>query len=95
MTAAEVRKLLPTGRSRHELPEWDVLVDGKPIGRTQAWRTRGASATFYRASTTDIRNGKPIELESSTDFEERVQKVVDVHADPDAFLTRWKGIFGR
>jgi hypothetical protein len=76
------------------LPEWDVIVDGRVVGRIEAWRARGASATFYRATTFDARSGKPIPLESSTDFDERVQKIVDVHEDPDAFLSRWRGVFG-
>jgi len=87
MTEPEVRKRLPT-RRWNEPASWEVLLDGVPIGRIDEWHTRRARATFYRATVIDGGDGRPIRLESSTDFEERVELIVRVSADPDGFLNR-------
>ena len=80
-------KLLPkSARQRNAQPEWDVLCDGKRIGRIEQWRARGASATFYRAKAIHPETGQMIELESSIDRAERVEKILAARNDPARFV---------
>lgn len=80
--------LLPpkSARQRHAQPEWDVLLDGRRIGRIEQWRVRSATATFYRARAFHPETGKAVELESATDLTERIEKIVAAWHDPDRYV---------
>jgi hypothetical protein len=59
-----------------------VSVSGRVIGWIDAHRLRGASATFYYATGVHPDTGEKYRLESSTDFEERVEVLRQFHEDP-------------
>jgi hypothetical protein len=45
-----------------------------------------ATATFYRATATHPATGAPIPLESNTDLDERVEKIIAAWHTPDQFI---------
>ncbi|MBO1740736.1 hypothetical protein [Leifsonia sp. TF02-11] len=78
----QVRRLLAASRRVSEPPRWEVSVSGRVIGWIDAHQLRGASATFYFATGIHRDTGKGYRLESSTDFEERVEVLRQFHEDP-------------
>ena len=77
---AEFRKMLP--RRQRDLPEWEVSTDGQVIGWVSEWHATTTRTIFYRSTAVHPVNGKHVGLESSPDFENRVQAIVDFNADP-------------
>ena len=83
-------QLLPprSARLRNRPPEWEVLLNGKRIGRIEQWSVSSSSSTFYRATAIHPQTGELIPLESNTDFPERVEKVVAAWNNPARFVHR-------
>ena len=77
---ADVRKMLP--RKRRDLPEWEVSDGGQVLGWIKEWHATTTRTVFYRATAIHPTNGRHVGLESSPDFENRVQVIVDFHNDP-------------
>ncbi len=90
MSGLEIRKLAPASkRSWRAPPEWDIWLDDVRIGHVRQW-TRGS--IFYDATVFHPDYRDPIRVESSTDFDERVQKIIEVARDPEAFINRRRGL---
>jgi hypothetical protein len=80
-----VREMIRTRRD--EMPRWEVSVDGCVVGWVRAHRIGRGFTTFYEAMGIDP-EGDHIDLENSTDRDERVRIVVAFHEDPEP----WRGI---
>lgn len=83
--AVIVREMIRTRRS--EMPRWEVSQDGHVIGWVEAHRIGNASATFYKAWGIGP-SGEVVNLENSTDRDERVRVVVAFHENPEP----WRGV---
>jgi hypothetical protein len=80
MSEPVVRKLLPKSAwSARTEAEWEIELDGLVIGRIHEWHARGASATFYDATAMIPGSSEVLRLESSTNFDERVSRIVDAY----------------
>lgn len=87
----ELRRLPPPHRRRFAAPEWDVLLDGRTIGRVQQWRTDTATATFYRAAVLHRDGAQEADLGSDTDLADRIATITAVHRDPSLIAeNRWR-----
>jgi hypothetical protein len=81
--------MLPRSRRDHSVVFEVTTDDGKVAGYVEEWRTRGASATFYRATGLHPETGKECRLESSTNLDERVATVLDFYTDPERYAHHW------
>lgn len=72
---------------RSEMPRWEASGDGRVIGWVKAHWIGHASATFYKAYGIDP-SGEVVNLENSTDRDERVRVVVGFNEDPEP----WRGM---
>lgn len=83
----ELRLLPPKSRRiRNPQPEWQVWLHGRCVGHIEQWKVPSATATFYRATATHPATGAPIPLESNTDLDERVEKIIAAWHTPDQFI---------
>lgn len=80
-----VQELPRPARKRNALPEWEVRLDGKVIGRVEARKLPGARNLFYFAYGIHPTSGREYHLEGNIDFEERVDVVRRFHLDPLEF----------
>lgn len=69
-------------RHPHEHPIWEASVEGELVGRVRRIRIGRCSAYFYNAEAIHPQNGKVYNLENSTEFAGRVEKIVAFHRDP-------------
>ncbi len=76
------RLLLPSTRRRREPPRWEVRLGATVIGWIEARKVGNASATFYFAEGVHPVTGVVYRLESSTEFDERLDLLRRFHADP-------------
>lgn len=80
-----VREMIRTRRNEDQ--RWEVSVDGRVVGWVRAHKIGRSSSTFYEAKGIDP-SGRVIDLENSTDRDERIRVVVAFHDDPEP----WRGI---
>lgn len=83
-------QLLPprSRRQRNLEPEWDVRLGAQRIGHVEQWSVRSSSSIFYRATAFHPDTGQEIPLESSTELDERVAKVLAAWRDPESFVVK-------
>ena len=77
-----VRLLPPATKRKSEPPRWEVRLGSTVIGWIEARKIGSASATFYFAYGVLRTTGETINLESSIEFDERVDLLRRFHADP-------------
>jgi hypothetical protein len=80
--------MLPAHKRDHR-EQWELTDEHGVAGYIEAWKARGASATFYRAVGIHPETGEECPLESSTDMDERIAKVEAFRADPEKFAPVW------
>lgn len=78
----DIRTLLP--RCERDLPEWEVSRDGVVIGWVRQKRIGRAASVFYEAIGVNPISGERVNLEVSADFDERVQKIMQLRDNPEA-----------
>ena len=86
----EIRLMLP--EKRNSLPRWELTRDGAVIGWIQETHIGRSTRHFFNSIGVDPDNGNHVDLESSTDFEERVRVVHEFHAHPEGSVHRRSGI---
>jgi hypothetical protein len=79
----EVRLMIPA--SRLALPRWEVSVDGEVVGWIQESKIGRSTVTFYKALGVHPETGRHVNLENSTDLDERVRVLLDFHENPERF----------
>jgi hypothetical protein len=90
MTGILIRPMIPA--RRNDLPEWEISLDHQVIGWVREWHASTSSRPFYRAIGIDPDNGNRVNLENSSDRDERVQAVQAFHDYPDTSPHRQSGI---
>jgi len=78
-----LRLMIPA--RRHDPPTWEVTVDGRVIGWLTQRTLGNSSSIFIHAVGVYKPNGKRIDLEYSTDFRERLEKLIEFDQDPERF----------
>jgi hypothetical protein len=78
--------LPPRSRRRRERPRWRVRDDdGALLGYVEEVQLRGARNLFYSAVAPHPVSGREVNLQLSTDPDERVEVLVRFRRDPGAF----------
>lgn len=88
----EIRLMLP--EKRNSMPRWELSRDGTVIGWIQETQIGRSTRHFFNSIGVDPENGNHVNLESSTDFEERVRVIHEFHLHPEASVHRDARIFG-
>lgn len=72
-------------RRRHDPPSWEVTdASGAVVGWVEERHLGSGAKTFYALTGVHPATGERIELQLSTDREERIQKLQDFLSDPDS-----------
>ena len=79
-----IREVLP--QRRYQRPLWELLDDdGRLVGWVREYVIRGSSSVFFKAIGVHPQTGEHVTLESSTEREERFERILHFVADPDRF----------
>lgn len=85
----ELRLLPPTSlRIRTHQPEWEVGSIDAALAASCNGRSPRPAPPSTTPSVYHPRTGEPIPLESSTDLDDRVEKVADCWQNPDKHIHR-------
>lgn len=78
----EIRLLRP--KRSTDLREWEVLDRGKVIGTIEEVKLPHAVSTFFHAHGIHPASGEIVNLELSTEFDERVEIIKSFRTDPES-----------
>ena len=77
---------------RHSLPRWELTREGQIVGWIQEIQIGRATRHFFKATGIDPENGNHVNLETSTNFDDRVQAVNNFQNHPEQSAHRHSGI---
>jgi hypothetical protein len=89
----DLRLMIP--KRRDDRPQWEVRRDEKVVGWVVEHTIGRSSAVFYRATAVHPDTGELVNLENSTDREERVARIEDFLDDPNKYRgIHWRPVNG-
>lgn len=77
------RLMVPATRTA--LSRWEISIDGEVIGWVQEQKIGRSSVMFFKATGVHPETGREVNLENSTDRDERVRTIVDFHEHPEKY----------
>jgi hypothetical protein len=80
----EIRERLMSSVSRREPPKWEISLGGQTIGWIRQHQIGRTGRPFFNAVGIFPGSEHHIDLQSSTDHEERLRVLVKFHRDPMA-----------
>jgi hypothetical protein len=83
LVLVDVRLMNPVRRT--SLPKWEISLDGVVIGWVERVKIGHSTGQFYRALAVHPTTGRVVNLENSTDRDERIRVVRIFHSYPDEF----------
>jgi hypothetical protein len=79
----DVRLMNPLRRT--SLPRWEISLDGLVIGWVEQVKIGHSSVLFFRALGVHPTTGRVVNLENSSDRDERIRVVRTFHSYPEEF----------